>query len=601
MAQTPQAARTSIFIFIFTIIVIASAATAAAQEVKLPLADYEKLRERAGPAPDSAAPPPAPYALELADFEIKAGPESARVVQTLRFTLYDDGWQTVPLGEAGSFIHADFGGMEGRVQMAGNGGWSMGVRGRGRHEVKLESVLAVTRDETATRPTWRLGLKAPAAAVVRGRLEVPEGVEDVDPEGAVVVERVSSGATGTWRFAVPSGADVRWTLSGKAVVPRRAQLPLRFEATTATASTVFHTRFRVLGWVEVRVAQGRLEGLRMPIPAGLKVVNVRGPVDWKMDGETTLVLTPLSPVEDSLAVEMDLTGDPRDKFATPLLIPEGSSRTTLFGKAVQQGDGILSLAEAGAARVPGEREGEKLPESFRSANGRLFVITDPARPPVWEVAWAEKTEMLAAQVDRLLVDVSVGEAGRASYQLWAEVRNRGAQQLSLTLPAGFELVEARRDGAAVAPGIAGGTAGGAVAVPLLTQEAPQIVHLLGVVPFSLPEATGDFQVPLPALSAPAGKVEVRVVLPGGWSYELVDATRAGAVAGPPQAAARATDNAMARQVSWAPRSSSSTLNASLFPCPPGFLQIGASWSALSANPSPLSLRAKDEKEKVQWF
>lgn len=52
--------RTSIFIFIFTI--ITSVMASAAQEVKLP----------------------------LADFEVKAGPESARVVQSLRFTLYDD-------------------------------------------------------------------------------------------------------------------------------------------------------------------------------------------------------------------------------------------------------------------------------------------------------------------------------------------------------------------------------------------------------------------------------------------------------------------------------------------------------------------------------
>src|SRR4030095_10384625 len=91
-----------------------------------------------------------PISLELADFDIKAGPESATVVQTLRYTLYDDQWQTVPLGEAGSFIRADFAGAEGRVRMVEKG-WSLQVRGRGRHEVKLESVVPVTRDETATR------------------------------------------------------------------------------------------------------------------------------------------------------------------------------------------------------------------------------------------------------------------------------------------------------------------------------------------------------------------------------------------------------------------------------------------------------------------
>jgi hypothetical protein len=577
----------------FAASLIVQTLAAGAQQVTLPLTQYEDLRSRSNPAPDAVPAPPAPFALELAELDIKAGPESATVVQTLRYTLYDDQWQTVPLGEAGSFIRADFAGAEGRVRMAEKG-WSLQVRGRGRHEVKLESVVPVTRDETATRPTWRLGLKAPMAAVVRGRLAVPESVEDVVPEEPVLVDRSPEGA---WRFAAPAGAEIRWTLSGKAVVPRRAQLPLRFEATTATASTVLHTRFKVLGWVEVRVAQGRLETLRVPIPGDLKVVQVRGPVtDWKLEDQT-LVVIPLSPVEDSLAIEMDLTGEPRDRFATPLLIPEGSARTTLLAKAFLQGDGVLSLSDQGAARSAEEREAERLPGALRSASGRLFAVSDPARPPRWEAAWAERTEMLAAQVDRLLVDVAVGEAGRASYQLWAEVRNRGAQQLSFTLPAGFELVEAQRDGSTVAPG----TSGSAVAVPLLTQEAPQVVHLLGVVPLPLPEGAGAFEVTLPALSAPAARVEVRVVLPGGRSYELADATRAGGIGSPPQVATRATDNAMARQVSWSPRTASAVTNAPLFPCPPGFVQVGAAWSALSAAPLPLALRVKEGKEKVQWF
>src|SRR5215203_263347 len=568
---------------------IVSALVAGAQEVKLPLAEYEGLRARANPSPDPEAAPPAPFALELADFDVQAGPESARVVQALRFTLYDDQWQTVPLGEVGSFIRADFGGGEGRVQMVEKG-WALQVRGRGRHEVKLESVVAVTRDETATRPTWRFGLRTPLAAVVRGRLEAPAGVEDVDPQGPVLVDRVAGGG---WRFVAPAGQEVGWTLSGKAVVPRRAQLPLRFEATSSTASTLLHTRFKVLGWVEVRVAQGRLETLRLPIPAGLKVVSVRGPVaDWKIDGET-LAVTPLAPVEGSLAIELDLAGDPRDRFTTPLLIPAGSSRTVLLAKAFLQGDGILSLTDPGAARAPDEREAARLPAALTSASGRLFAVADAARPPAWEAAWAERTEMLAAQIDRLLVDVAVGEAGRASYQLWAEVRNRGAQQLSFSLPAGFELVEARRDGVPVAPGVAGA---GAFAVPLLTQEATQVVHLLGVVPFPLPGEGGAFEVPLPALSAPAAKVEVRVVLPGGRAYELADAARAGMVAPPPQAAQRQTANFMAQQVAWAPRAAAATASPSLFPCPPGFVQVGAAWSALSANPSALALRAKDGKE-----
>ena len=79
------------------------------------------LRARANPETETPSSPPAPYALELAEYAVKVGPESARVAQTLRLTLYDDQWQTVPLGEAGSFIAADFKGGEGRVEVSDKG------------------------------------------------------------------------------------------------------------------------------------------------------------------------------------------------------------------------------------------------------------------------------------------------------------------------------------------------------------------------------------------------------------------------------------------------------------------------------------------------
>ena len=398
-------------------------------------------------------------------------------------------------------------------------------------------------------------------------------------------------------MALPA-TEVRWTLSGRATVPQRAQLPLRFEATSATASTLSRTRLQVLGWIEARVAQGRLETLRVPVPAGLEVADVRGPsAGWKVEAGT-LIVTPLAPVEDSLAVEIALTGDPSDRFATPLLIPEGSARTVLLAKAALKGDGILSLADRGAARGPDEREAARLPDSLKAVDGRLFAVADPARPPLWEAAWAERTEVLAAQVDRLLVDVAIGEAGKASYQLWAEVRNRGAQQLTLTLPAGFELAVGHRDGVTVVPGVTGGAL---APIPLLTQDAAQVVHLEGVVPLPLPQGHGDLSVPLPALSAPVARVEVRLVLPGGRSYELGEKARAGQVSPPPGAAARKAVSGLAvqanAQINAGQVFSTQASAPALYNIPPGFAFLQAAWSALSAAPPPLAVRVEREKEK----
>ncbi|HEY0556314.1 MAG TPA: hypothetical protein VGG20_18825 [Thermoanaerobaculia bacterium] len=580
--------------------IVGVAGAAGAQQVTLPLDKYEALRARANPGAETPPSPPAPYALELAEYAVKVGPESARVVQTLRLTLYDDKWQTVPLGEAGSFIAADFKGGEGRVEVSEKG-LEMHVRGPGRREVRLESAVPVSRDDKATRPTWRFALRFPAAAVVRGHIEAAAAVEELDPEGSGLV---LAGPPGTgWTFVALPGTEIRWTLSGRATVPRRAQLPLRFEATSATASTLYRTRFQVLGWIEVRVAQGRLETLRVPVPAGLEVADVSGPVaGWKVEAGT-LIVTPLAPVEDSLAVQLSLTGEPKDRFATPLLIPEGSARTILLAKAALKGDGILSLADPGAARSPEERETAHLPEAIKTADGRLFAVSDAARPPSWEAARAERTEVLAAQVDRLLVDVAIGEAGKASYQLWAEIRNRGAQQLTLTLPAGFELAVGHRDGVTVVPGKAG--APGSLAIPLLTQEAAQVVHLEGVLPLDLPKGDGALSVPLPSLSAPVAKVEVRLILPGGRGYELAEKARAGQIGAPPGMAARRVVTGLGAQASLQINSlQSSAIQESapaLFNVPPGFASLQASWSALSAAPPPLAVRVSKEKEKREWF
>jgi hypothetical protein len=568
----------------------------AAQQVTLPLARYEELRARANPEAIPAPAPPAPFALESADLAITAGPASARVVLSLTLTLYAPGWQTVPLGKAGSFVAARLGDLEGRV-VGGDDGSSLVVRGSGRHRVELEAVLPVVRDEAATRPTWKLALQSPPTAVVCGRLAAPREIEEVAIEGAGLVRRLADGA---WELVGAPGAVLGITLHGRPVLPERATLPLRFEATSATATVLSRTALRVHGWLEVRVAQGRLERLTVPLPEGLKPVAVTGPLaGWNVEAGK-LVITPLAPVETALAIEMDLTGPPRDAFSSPALVPEGSARTLLFARAALAGDGILDLDSPGTARGADEAEAARLPAAFRAAQGRLLVLPDPRQPPRWAATWAEKTEVLAAQIDRLRVDVLLGESGRATYELWAEVRNRGAQQLTFTLPAGFELAAGSRDGTEIATGVAGTPQ--SLAVPLAAGEGAQVVHLRGVVPLHLPDG-GDLAVPLPGLSAPAARVEVRALLPGGRTYTLADPGRAGSVGPPPNIpavpnAASANRNNLGQQVMVAARRVEGTAP---LPRPAGFVEVQAAWSALSASPAPLVLHVKSARERDGWF
>jgi hypothetical protein len=575
---------------------------AAGQQVKMPLSEYNQLRAQASPDLDADPPPPAPFAFESADLVLTAGPESARIVQTLDLSLFAEGWQTIPLGEAGSFIAAKFGDLEGRVNVSSDH-WALQVRGRGRHRVTLESVVPVKRDETATRPTWQIGLRLPPAAVVRGRVEAPASVEEVEIEGAGLIRKDQGG----WAFvAAPTPEPVGFTLRGRRTLPERAQLPLRFEATTATAALLSRTRLQVYGWIEARVAQGRLSELRVPLPAGFEVVGVQGPIaGWKVDAGR-LVVTPLEPVESSLALQVELSAPPTDAFTSPLLVPADSHRTLLLTKAALRGDGLLEVTDPGAVRPPSDTETAGLSDDVRGAPGGLVAVLDPARPPRWQAEWADRTQVLAAQVDRLLVDVVVGESGRAAYQVWAEVRNRGSQQLVVTPPPGFELVAGYRDGEPVSPGAA--NSAGGLAVPLSSGEGTQVVHLAGLMPFQVPKGKGDLSLPLPTLSAPAARVEVRLVLPGGRSYAIADPSRGGPVQAPPGQAERTarrdavmSTNNIAKQVLDMPGAVARAGAPGFFPAPPGFSRIEAVWSALSAAPGPLMVRVQSDKEDNEWF
>jgi hypothetical protein len=580
---------------------------AAAQQVSLPLSQYEELRARAKTSPDQVSPPPSPFALESDDLEVVAGPTSARIVQRLAMRLLGAGWQAIPLGSAGSFVAADLGGLEGRVEesKAGN---VLQVRGEGEHRVRLESVVQVAQDPTSTRPIWRFVLRLPAAAVARGTLSLAPALAGKVDQAVLGADALLQGGLpgGAWSFAATPGKELEVRLLGRAVLPERGRLTLRFEATAASAAVLSRTRLKVHAWVAARIAQGRLTELRLRLPEGFTVEAV-GPAvaGWEVkDG--ILVVTPLDPVEDSLQLAVELTGPPRDAFAAPLLLPQGAVRTTLLVRAVLQGDGLLPLTAAGATRPPDRVEAAPLAADPAAGSGKLYLVMDATRPPRWQAEWADRTEVLAAQIDGLWVELTAGESGRAAYQLWAEVRNRGTTQLELGLPPGFELIVASRDGVMLAPGL---TAGQRLAVPLLSRESPQLVHLAGVMPFALPRAEGDLSVPLPSLSAPAAQIRVRLLLPGGRSYALVDATRAatGATVQPPRPAAAVMAATapvlgdLAGQMQPRPAEASTMDVAAPAAAPAGWLEVAAAWSALSATPAPLALRVTTRKEKESWF
>ncbi|MCP3960207.1 MAG: hypothetical protein GY719_20375 [bacterium] len=558
----------------------------AAQEVTLPLARYDELRALAEPEPEPEPEPPALVAFEEAALTISVGETSARITQNLTVALYGDDWHRAALGKAGTFIDADLGGAEGRL----NGG-SIEIRGAGRHRIRLDSVVPVELDETTTRPTWRLKLGLPAAAMVHGVIEAPPGVEDVEAEGAIVTE-----ANGRWSFVARPGGEIALSLRGTAAIPERAGLPLRFEASSASLLEVARSRRRCRAWLEIRVAQGSLERVEAAVPEGYEVLAVDGAIaGWDVEDDR-LIVTPLAAVTDSLDLDIQLVAAEATEFASPLLLPEGAATTRAATRVLLSGDGLLDLVDTGDGRQPDSRRRAELPAPLRSGEGLTLVLPAGGSPPRWQVSWSESTEVLAAQIDRLLIDAVVGEAGETAYQLWAEVRNRGAARLTFELPAAAEMIAGSRDGHRLVPG----RDGNAWTVPLAVHGERQVIYLASVVPLDMPSEEGRFELPLPGLSAPASRLEVRVALPGERRYELTERGRRGVVGEPPATPNAGKAGRLAKALGGAANGSAGAA-AELFPRPPGFSLIEASWSALSTNPTALEIRVSKDSDKRGWF
>jgi len=567
-------------------------------QVTMSLEDYNQLRGRTQAGAVEEPPPPAPWALESADFDITTGQDSARLRTTLRLTLYAEGWQKLPLGNLGSITDLEPPqGLEARVESGSTP--QLLLRGKGRFTVHIDSVRPLEKDATSTRPTSYFTFDPPPAALLRGTLSLPAEVEEAELKQGGVLAPLGNQK---WFFLAgfePS-TPLTFKILGRRILPERALLPLKFDARVFTATTLTRTQLQVEAQIEVQVAQGRLEELWLELPPDLEVAGAEGGplAGWKMEGGR-LHISPLAPVEDSLRFSLKLRGKNTPAFAATLILPQGSRRTLHLAAAELRGDGLLDLVDPGSARASTDQERAWL----GATKTLIYSIADAKRPPRFEAVWAEGTEVLAAQIDRLLVDVAVGSGGRAGYQLWAEVRNRGTLSLELVLPPGFELIAAERDGEPVLPGR---QSSGTLEVPLYSGEEKQVVHVAGLLPLALPTGkSGDLSLLLPALSAPAARVEVRLLLPPQITATLADTTRSSAVQPPPQTAASGArraevlkNNVIAQQLwsGFAPQEA-----GDFFARPAGFSEVQAGWSALSSTPAPIALHLARKTESSPWF
>ena len=601
---------------LITSVTIAPSRPATAQQVALPLDRYESMREAAKVPEHEAPSPAAAIAFERASIEIAVHSDRAEVIQTLTLAVYADGWQTLPLTAIGSLVEADLGGLEGRLDA--KDGWTLHVLGRGRHLVRLTSAVPVTPDPKAAYASWHLNLALPSAAMVHGTLVVPPLIDRVEAANTVII--AAPDAEGRRRFVADGGVDLDLTLTGGSDAPTREALPLRFVARSGVSVNAGRTRRHAKVHVIADVRQGQLERLILPFSTDYEILSVESDhrVGWRLDDPAPedqaagdratndshtpshpirrLVVTPAKPVRGTLGIRILMAAPPTAQFTAPLIAPAGADWIRYVVRVGANDDGILDVADRGDARPPEGDEQPTLVAPLTEAPGRPWIVPEAGRSPTWQLRWADDTTVLAAQVDRLLVEVLLGEDGRTLYRTWVETRNAGATELAVRLPDGATLIDAKRDGLAAIPG----RRGGELVLPLAAHERTQILQLDALTTLAVPD-DGRFDLPLPGLSAPASRVEVRVLVSSSRGVTLVNPLLASAVSAPATPHARTISTSLARQLNAAVDLSTEALENGFLAPPLGWTALEATWNALVSNPQPLALEVRRLPARREWF
>jgi len=269
--------------------------------------------------------------------------------------------------------------------------------------------------------------------------------------------------------------------------------------------------------------------------------------------------------------------------------------------AVQaEDDAFVEITDPGSAHLASPSEWADLIPEFRASTSAALLLADPTRPPRWKITRSEGGRVLAAQVDRLVVDAMVGDGTTMAYQCWATVRSSGATLLSLTLPRGARLLRASRDSIALIPGVEGD----GVQLPIAAQKEPQVLFLEVLLPQTPPPERGSFTIPIPAASAPITRVAVRAVLPPGIEATPPadraprDAIRPPST--PPLEGSPGNGAALLTRIAGVPPVLARR-SQGFFPVPPGYHEVWSSWETLSQEPGNLRLEVNRTSRRKEWF
>jgi len=174
--------------------------------VTLPLADYDRLVERAARPRQPPSPPPVPAVLARADLRLAAGASDVRGTMTLEGEVLRSGPTLVRLLAGGTVLDARLAGKP--LPLVGDAeGLAAVVTGPGPFSIVVEWGTEVVQEPGLA----SFVLSVPAAGTVRVSLEVAGAAADVRLAPGLVTRRTTSGGRAIVEATLDPASSVRFS------------------------------------------------------------------------------------------------------------------------------------------------------------------------------------------------------------------------------------------------------------------------------------------------------------------------------------------------------------------------------------------------------
>jgi hypothetical protein len=492
--------------------------------VTLPVADYDRLVDRAAqqsPAPDT---PPIPAIVARA--EVGARVEGTAVRGTLRLDgeVFQRGAIKVPLVTGATLIDARADGLALPLLHEGNV-----------HSAILEgpAAFAITLDWAAPLSTLpgRAGftLPQPSSGTVSVAIDLPGDPTDVRiKQGLITGRTAANGRTTIDLTLVPGGpAELTWSVREAA---QPAPADTRILADLRSLVTIADADLRMAALIDLTVVRGEPRAFDVLLPAGYELISVTGgTLDRHEARGSTLALQVRDPAvrRHQFLVTMEQSHAPGSfKGETAFPTVAGAQRET--GEVAIEGVGAVDVNATGDEQLR-RMDVRETHASLRAlARQPLLAAFRYQRRPAetrtlsLDVRRFADAPVIAAAAEHASATTLVTSEGRMLTELSLWLRNRAQPFMKVSMPAGATLLSAEVAGQTARPVVgADGTR-----IPLLraglNTDAPYVVSFVYLHAGDAFAKRGDVEVRLPQVDVPVSMLEWELYLPGNYKAKPFD-------------------------------------------------------------------------------